>query len=87
MTKKDMGLSPIRLFARPMATPGSKPTETIFPFADFRLHLQKMKETAEAYLGQQSARRSLPFLLIFNDAAEAAKEPAKRGPRGLAHHQ
>jgi len=70
------GLVPIRLFARPMATPGSKPTENNIPFADFRLHSAKDEGDRRSLSCQQVSQAVITVPAYFNDAQRQATKDA-----------
>ena len=51
--------------------------------------LQKMKETAEAYLGEKVEKAVITVPAYFNDAQRQATKDAGKiaGPRSAPHHQ
>ena len=89
MVEKDKGLVPYKIVK---ASNGDAWVEadgkTYSPSQVSAFILQKMKETAEAYLGEKVDKAVITVPAYFNDAQrQATKDAGDRGPRSAAHHQ
>jgi molecular chaperone DnaK len=77
VTKKDTELVPTRSSRARTATRGSRPAaRTIRPSQISAFILQKMKETAESYLGETVTQAVITVPAYFNDAQRQATKDA-----------
>jgi molecular chaperone DnaK len=77
VTKKDTELVPYTSSRARTATPGSRPAAKTTARADFSAFiLQKMKETAESYLGETVTQAVITVPAYFNDAQRQATKDA-----------
>ena len=77
MVEKDKKLVPYKIVKGRTATPGSKPTaSSIRPQQISAFILQKMKETAEAKLGEKVTQAVITVPAYFNDAQRQATKDA-----------
>ncbi|HUB65782.1 MAG TPA: molecular chaperone DnaK [Methylocella sp.] len=77
MTKKDMGLVPYKIIRAPNGDAWVEADGKQFsPSQISAFILQKMKETAEAYLGQQVSQAVITVPAYFNDAQRQATKDA-----------
>lgn len=79
MTQKDMGLVPYKIVKAPNGDAWVEAgTQTYSPSQISAFVLQKMKETAEAYLGQSVTQAVITVPAYFNDAQRQATKDAGR---------
>ena len=77
MTKKDMGLVPYKIIRAPNGDAWVEADSKQYsPSQISAFILQKMKETAEAYLGQQVSQAVITVPAYFNDAQRQATKDA-----------
>ena len=90
ISKKDMSLVPYKIIRGPNADAWvAVDGKQYSPSQISAFILQKMKETAEAYLGGPVTQAVITVPAYFNDAQRQATKDAgqDRRPRGFAHHQ
>jgi molecular chaperone DnaK len=77
IVEKDKALVPYKIVPAPMATPGLRPWQEITPRRRYPLSsLQKMKDTAERYLGDKVIQAVITVPAYFNDAQRQATKDA-----------
>ena len=90
MTKKDMGLVPYTITRAPNGDAWVKSADKQYsPSQISAFILQKMKETAEAFLGTNVTQAVITVPAYFNDAQRQATKDAGKHfrPRSSPHHQ
>ena len=78
MTQKDIGMVPYKIVKADNgdAWVAGPRRQEIFPLRNLRLHPQKMKETAEAHLGEKVTQAVITVPAYFNDAQRQATKDA-----------